>query len=648
METSNKAQQALERLRQSQETWSDLETLRRALRRGQIALARGDRAVAFGGDVTDTVVVTGDQNVVAVFKEADTYALQVLARLNARSAWSQLAVGLAGIAVLAIVAFAVLVWLGIVDLPSRAVVAVGEAALLYSPDSQSRAVAQLNEGQQVEVLGQISETTWLYVETDQGARGWVRKGDLKNVPKSIPRAANPATATPMPTPTQPPTLTLTPSPVPEVAQVYYILILDASSRMTDSFAGSDTKWTSARKSALDLLTVGLPPGANYGLIVLGGNQLGSTQTCDDPNRMLVSLASRQQQAVINEIESLEPQGVASLTSALALARDQLGKLPAGLEKTIIVITGGGDSCCPDDMWESLLDLLRLSFSSINAYTELIILADEEVDEEVLAVVQEITQLGLENVRADAPTDQEKLEDTIEEVASSAVERSREKMESVAIAEEETVETDDVVAVVPTPIPSVTPTIEKPEAPPAGATVPAPSPTVSPPTATLPPTATTTDMPPPPTPPITSTPTPTTTSTPTPPITSTPTPTATPTPTPTATSTPVFPLEITGIICRPADDPDVLHGYKVFVPDRHFEKFGYEQSGFDVTVINPQSGNHITAEVFAFRDFQSMQQWDDCDYALKQSMRLDLGGDLNDVANIEPMESRPTRTLIFDQ
>jgi hypothetical protein len=475
-----------------------------------------------------------------------------------RSAWRRLWVGLVGIAALAIIAFALLVWLGVINVPSRAVVA-SETALLSSPDNQSDAVSELNRGQRVEVLGKVPETMWLWVETSAGDRGWVRRGDLKNLPKNIPPAAEPAT--PAPTP-------------PEARKLYYFLILDASSRMAEGFEGSDSKWIAAQESAMDLLTSGLPSKANYGLIALGGNQPGSSQTCDDPNQILVPLGPDQRKTVMEKIESLEPQGVASLTGAIALARDKLLDLPGDLEKTIFVITGGGDSCCPDDEWESLLDLLELSIGSITAQVDLVILADENVDEKVQAAARDIIRLGLENVRAEVPSDEEELINTMDNVASSAVERAR-VVEPTAIAAEETVvaATATAVAVVPTSAPLPKPTRGISKTPTVPIVSPS-SPTSLSPMPTLGGTPQPTSTPKPPPPPTGGTATATHTPTPTPAhtpiVTPTPThtPTATPTFTPTATSTstatptpfPISPptsapVEKTGQSTRYADGDD---------------------------------------------------------------------------------------------
>ncbi len=62
---------ALERLLEQRHTPADIQTLRRALISGQIAQATGERAVAIGGNVDDTIIVSGDNNIIATFKGPD-------------------------------------------------------------------------------------------------------------------------------------------------------------------------------------------------------------------------------------------------------------------------------------------------------------------------------------------------------------------------------------------------------------------------------------------------------------------------------------------------------------------------------------------------------------------------------------------------
>jgi hypothetical protein len=60
MELPPELKQALERLQAGITDTADLETLRRALQAGQIALATGERAVALGGSAEGALIITGD------------------------------------------------------------------------------------------------------------------------------------------------------------------------------------------------------------------------------------------------------------------------------------------------------------------------------------------------------------------------------------------------------------------------------------------------------------------------------------------------------------------------------------------------------------------------------------------------------------
>lgn len=79
----------LDRLAEGTQTDDDLNALRRALATGQVSVATGDGAVAVGGDVNDTVIVTGDGSVVRVFRGPDAATLQDIVgqALEARREW---------------------------------------------------------------------------------------------------------------------------------------------------------------------------------------------------------------------------------------------------------------------------------------------------------------------------------------------------------------------------------------------------------------------------------------------------------------------------------------------------------------------------------------------------------------------------------
>lgn len=69
---------SLERFVDGTYTDADVAVLRRALQTGRITLATGERAVAAGGDITDAVIITGDGNVVHVYRGADAGTIRRL------------------------------------------------------------------------------------------------------------------------------------------------------------------------------------------------------------------------------------------------------------------------------------------------------------------------------------------------------------------------------------------------------------------------------------------------------------------------------------------------------------------------------------------------------------------------------------------
>jgi len=66
----------LERLRRDALRPDDISTLLKAIQNGTLTIVAGERAVAVGGNVEDTLVVTGDGNVISVFKGAEADALR--------------------------------------------------------------------------------------------------------------------------------------------------------------------------------------------------------------------------------------------------------------------------------------------------------------------------------------------------------------------------------------------------------------------------------------------------------------------------------------------------------------------------------------------------------------------------------------------
>jgi hypothetical protein len=66
----------LERLIVGNATSIEEELLRHTLQSNQCSIAIGQRAVALGGDANDAIIITGDGNIVPVFKGLDNEIVQ--------------------------------------------------------------------------------------------------------------------------------------------------------------------------------------------------------------------------------------------------------------------------------------------------------------------------------------------------------------------------------------------------------------------------------------------------------------------------------------------------------------------------------------------------------------------------------------------
>jgi hypothetical protein len=174
-----------------------------------------------------------------------------------------------------------------------------------------------------------------------------------------------------------------PSEPPEYASIHYAFVVDATARMNASFQGTNSKWMVAKGATLQYLDR-LPPGANYTLVVMGGNQTGSSATCVGPDKPLIPLHLGNRSSVSDQVEQMEPEASGSLTEALKRARDALLDKPKGDEKTVYVIVGGPDECAQGDKWDALPDDIQTIFNQgIAIHTEMIVLVNETVRQEVI-------------------------------------------------------------------------------------------------------------------------------------------------------------------------------------------------------------------------------------------------------------------------
>lgn len=202
------------------------------------------------------------------------------------------------------------------------------------------------------------------------------------------------------TPTVTNTFTSTPSatPTPKAQGVYYMIVLDASAKMNEAFDGQ-TKWAAANGS-INAILEGLEPGANYGLVTVGGSFSGeAVDPCNEPSNVTSFFAPRQN--VSDQIAQLRPMGGGSLYTAFVLAKNQFEGLPENTVRMLIYITGSSDACENRDEWKDLERLLTISDDAgVKLYSEIIIL-DEKGGFATQSLLEKISRLS-DNVNVQVP------------------------------------------------------------------------------------------------------------------------------------------------------------------------------------------------------------------------------------------------------
>ncbi len=203
------------------------------------------------------------------------------------------------------------------------------------------------------------------------------------------------------------TLTPTATVTPKVQGVYYMLVLDASAKMNEAFGGA-TKWDAALGTVSAILE-GLAPGANYGLVAVGGAPFAEdVDTCNEPSSVKTFFTSRQ--SITAQIAHLQPAGGGSLNSAYSLAKNQFKGLPDNTIHILIYITGSSDACAGHDEWQELERQLKVKDeASSDLHTEIVLL-DQDPGFDAPALAQRLDSLS-ENANVQAPQDDAQLQQT---------------------------------------------------------------------------------------------------------------------------------------------------------------------------------------------------------------------------------------------
>ncbi len=124
-----------------------------------------------------------------------------------------------------------------------------------------------------------------------------------------------------------------------------ILILDASKSMKDDDGTGRPKFQAA-KQALNTLVDELPDDAKVGLRVYGSQVSGTGRQAGCADTKLVSpVAALDREGLKQQISSLKPRGFTPIGASLRGAVTDLG---TAKQKTVVLVSDGGDNCKPPD------------------------------------------------------------------------------------------------------------------------------------------------------------------------------------------------------------------------------------------------------------------------------------------------------------
>jgi len=147
-------------------------------------------------------------------------------------------------------------------------------------------------------------------------------------------------------------------------------VLDASTAMTQSFDGK-TRWDAANE-LLNTLMARMVPGANYGLIVVGGSPLTEgLDPCNEPSVASASFST--QQKTMAKVSGLTLDGGGSFYNGFRLAHDQLEGLPKNTIRELVLISSPRDACDSRNEWADLEKFLKANSSGMGFYSEIVIL-----------------------------------------------------------------------------------------------------------------------------------------------------------------------------------------------------------------------------------------------------------------------------------
>ena len=130
------------------------------------------------------------------------------------------------------------------------------------------------------------------------------------------------------------------------------IVLDGSAVMNEPI-GDGTKWDLAMRAVQETLRLQVANSDNVAFRVFGGSCLGES------TELVVNFRQDNKDKILDALQGIEPKGEPTLASAIVEASGDFNDPERfeGVNKTIVVIAGSGDSCHPDAL-EFIANRLR--------------------------------------------------------------------------------------------------------------------------------------------------------------------------------------------------------------------------------------------------------------------------------------------------
>lgn len=208
------------------------------------------------------------------------------------------------------------------------------------------------------------------------------------------------------------------------------LILDLSGSMWLELESGETKIDAAKNALKDLISNLPEDSLNMGLRVYGATVSGIDASACTDSQQIVSIAGLDKSKLISTIEARNPKGGTPIVYALNEAIKDFAGVPADVQKNIILVTDGQESCGQN--LEVAIQNLRANGISLQVIGFGLSERASKAFNNLDAFVNTVTQTELTTALEETILDLNPVDSGVEVVVETGVEASPEMMAEVTI------------------------------------------------------------------------------------------------------------------------------------------------------------------------------------------------------------------------